>query len=106
MTQLLHSLHLALRPVRARPIRPWDAQRARYRAHGVDAGTFLAKANTYRQWANSAISAEQRYEEVAALQRAAYPVPPDPSPTGVGHWLGGATAAGGADTVNSVRRAS
>lgn len=25
------------------PIRLWDAQRARYRAHGVDAGTFLAK---------------------------------------------------------------
>jgi tRNA(adenine34) deaminase len=49
----------------------WREHWARYHPRGVEVGASLATVNTYRDWASSHISAEQLYEQLALLQRAA-----------------------------------
>jgi hypothetical protein len=49
----------------------WREHWVRYHPLGAESGSSLAKANAYRQWVSSSISAEQLYEHVAGLHRAA-----------------------------------
>ena len=49
----------------------WREHWVRYHPIGAELGSALSKANAYHQWVSSSISAEQLYEQVAGLHRAA-----------------------------------